>query len=132
MAQAVCRSFLARVRPAQRRARRQALGQPGRATPQQVHADAVTHRQAANTVMQELCRDCVATVQRLCIGCTAQAVYSGTPQRETRQLVNRLVTVPAAAELRSRILKHVEAHIASTAAANRHAAAHRPRIAVRV
>ena len=63
MAQAVCRGFLARMRMAQRRACRQTLGQPGRVTPQQVHADAVTHRQAASTAMKQLCSDCVATVQ---------------------------------------------------------------------
>ena len=91
-------------------------------------SEGLTHRQAANTAMKQLCSDCVATVRRLCVGC----IVRGMPYMETQRLVDRQITVAAAAEMRSRILKRVEARIASTAAADRHAAAHRPRAAIRV
>ena len=133
MAQAVCRGFLARMRMARRRARAQALGQPGQATPQQVHANAVAARKAAEAAMQRLCCPAArtATLDQLRVPCKQCSTYTG-PMLAARRLALEHQSAAATAQQRSQNLRRAEARVEMKATANRHAATHWPRTAVRV
>ena len=116
VAQAVCRGFLARARMIRRQARAQALGQPGQAMPQQVHADTATARQAADAAVRKLCTHCSATPDRprRCDRCPGP----GLEMHEARQLAHRLVSAATVAEQHSRNLRHAEARVEMKATAN--------------
>ena len=136
MAQAVCRGFLARARMVRRRARAQALGQPGQETPQQVHANAMAARQAAEAAMQGLCCPAArtATLDQLHRPCNCSTYKTG-PMLVARRLALQQMSAAATAQQRSHNLRHAEARVEMKATANRRAATHQLRalsVSVRV
>ena len=120
MAQAVCRSFLARARMVRQCACAQALGQPGQETPQQVHANVTAARQAAEAAMQKLCCPAArtATLDQLRRHCDHCDTYKTGIMLAARRLALRQMSAAAAAQRCSDNLRHTETRVEMKATAN--------------